>query len=122
MPPSLQQALLHSKIPVESCPTSNVMTLELSKNQSGSLLEGLQKHPQLAKWLAAKHPVAIGTDDPGVFHTSATKELVLVQKAFALSKDDISKIVLESMNYAFCDTATKTQIKMQIQKRLVGLK
>ncbi len=78
LPPSLQQQLAELKIPVETCPTSNVMTTELvEKSSGGSLVDGVKRHPQLKKWLESKHPLCICTDDPGVFDTNATQEFVL---------------------------------------------
>ena len=78
LPPSLQQKLLELKIPVETCPTSNVMTTELvEKSSGGSLVDGVKRHPQLKQWLETKHPLCICTDDPGVFDTNATQEFVL---------------------------------------------
>ena len=78
LPPSLQQQLAELKIPVETCPTSNVMTTELvEKSSGGSLVDGVKRHPQLQKWLQDKHPLCICTDDPGVFDTNATQEFVL---------------------------------------------
>ena len=118
LPPPLQTILSEKKIPIESCPTSNVMTLELAKHYSGSLLEGLKKHPQLKNWLEQKHPISIGTDDPGVFHTTATKELLLLQKAFGLHKSDLQRISLESIDQAFCSNITKTII-LERMKRII---
>ena len=78
LPPSLQQKLAELKIPVETCPTSNVMTTELvEKSSGGSLVDGVKRHPQLRQWLEKKHPLCICTDDPGVFDTNATQEFVL---------------------------------------------
>lgn len=78
LPPTLQQKLMELRIPVETCPTSNVMTTELVEKHSGrSLVEGLKRHPQLEQWLRNKHPICICTDDPGVFNADATQEFVL---------------------------------------------
>jgi adenosine deaminase len=121
LPPTLQKKLSDLKIAVESCPTSNVMTLELAKHYSGSLLEGLKTHPQLATWLDTKHPISIGTDDPGVFHTTATKELLLLQKAFGLKKDDLKRVALDSMHQAFCDDATKRAVLERMEARMLEL-
>lgn len=118
LPPSLQARLIELAIPVESCPTSNVMTLELAKHFSGLLVEGLKQHPQLEKWLATKHPISIGTDDPGVFHTDASKELVLLHKAWNVNRADLQRIVLQSMDYAFCSDETRSHIKGRMQERL----
>jgi adenosine deaminase len=119
LPPSLQDLLKEKKIPVESCPTSNVMTLELAKHCSGSLLEGLRQHPQLLMWLETKHPISIGTDDPGVFDTNPTKELMLLQKTFCVPKATLKRILLESMDHAFCNDETRRQIQTQMLGRLM---
>ena len=118
LPRTLQKKLSEARIPVECCPTSNVMTLELAKHYSGSLLEGLKRHPQLASWLQSSHPISIGTDDPGVFHTSATKELMVLQKAFDLDRGTLGKIVLQSMEHAFCSDDTRKLILSRISERL----
>ncbi|CAJ1959686.1 unnamed protein product [Cylindrotheca closterium] len=115
LPPSLQSMLQKSKIPVECCPTSNVMTLELAKDFHGSLLDGMKQHPQLPLWLESNHPVSINTDDPGVFDTDPTKEWRLVQETYGLSLERIQQVLLESMDQAFCDTATKDRIKTQMK-------
>jgi adenosine deaminase len=122
LPPSLQKYLSASGIPVESCPTSNVMTLELAKHCSGSLLEGLKQHPQLENWIQTGHSISIGTDDPGVFHTNATKELMLVQKAFNVDKQRLRKIVLESMDHAFCSDDTMRVVHRRIHRWLTRSK
>ncbi len=78
LPPSLQSQLAELRIPVETCPTSNVMTTELvEKTSGGSLVDGVKRHPQLKCWLENNHPLCICTDDPGVFDTNATQEFVL---------------------------------------------
>jgi len=118
LPTALQETLLQKKIPVECCPTSNVMTLELASHHSGSVLAGLERHPQLGEWLQQSHPFSISTDDPGVFHTNSTKELILLQKAFHLSDKDICSMIVSSMDYAFCSIDTRSSIQMNIQSRI----
>ena len=122
LPPSLQQVLSDLQIPIETCPTSNVMTLELAKVVNGSLIHGLQQHPALRLWLQANHPLAIGTDDPGVFDTTATKELLLLVHAFGMSKERIAELVIQSMDYAFCEDAIRAELKKLIQCRLEEMK
>lgn len=136
LPPSLHRKLARLRIPVESCPTSNVMTLELADtthqtfSPSESVLEGLQRHPQLALWLfgetdamfqdrkVPQHPICICTDDPGVFNTTATQELTLVQGAFDLNLEDLKWMVMQFMDYAFCDAETKKTVKDRLERVL----
>jgi adenosine deaminase len=108
-------------IPVETCPTSNVMTLELAQHVRGHLIEGLQQHPQLREWLDTQYPLAIGTDDPGVFDTNSTKELWLLCRAFDLNVSTICRLVEQSMEYAFCDEATKRRLQEDIHERMLLL-
>lgn len=116
LPRSLQPRLESLQIPVETCPTSNVMTLELAKYADGNLLDGLQMHPGLPRWLQIGHPLAVGTDDPGVFDTSATQELWLVARAFHLSQRQLVELVIGSMDVAFCDKDTSETIKRSMKQ------
>ena len=118
LPTDLQSLLAQKQIPVETCPTSNVMTLELARHVHGHLIEGLKQHPSLLEWITRGHPISVGTDDPGVFDTNQTKELFLLHGAFSetLSLQDIANIVSRSMEYAFCDDETKSKIQGQIRR------
>jgi adenosine deaminase len=159
LPPSLQTQLLLRKIPVETCPTSNVMTLELASSTSSAvshrpdndgatsvahregLEEGMRRHPQLSGWLRHDHPIAICTDDPGVFGTNLTREWELVvtnglrqeasvdagdqssTSASRLARDAalfsrVSKMMVRSTTYAFCGASLKTELQQSIQEAM----
>ena len=100
------QMLEDDPIPIECCPTSNVMTLELAGGAAGggegeSLASGLRKHPTLKHWLDIGYPVSISTDDAGVFNTTATNELALVCEAFGMDAWRITGIVWASLDHVF---------------------
>jgi adenosine deaminase len=116
LPSSLQKVLEDTKIPVETCPTSNVMTLELARSSNGNLVHGLSQHPCLAQWLQNNHPLSIGTDDPGVFHTNATKELVLLVNTFSLDPCAMAEKVADSVNYAFCNETLRQEINAKMRE------
>lgn len=99
------------QIPVESCPTSNLMTLQLDRDK-------LSSHTMLCHWLETGYPVAICTDDPGIFDTTPTKELWMVQEEFGC---DLASLTLQSIQYAFCDAATKNQILARTRERVTRL-
>lgn len=122
LPPKLQAMLIQKRIPVEICPTSNVMTLELHKHVDRCLVQGLRHHSLLKEWLSIRQPMAVCTDDPGVFHTDATKELILLQKAMNLSLADIVAIVSESMDLAFCADDVKQEVKLRMLKEIEMLR
>jgi adenosine deaminase len=118
LPPDLQARLLEARIPVESCPTSNVMTLELARHDGShlTLREGLAQHFNLRSWLEAGHPVSLCTDDPGVFGTSLTTELWLVAHTFALDVPDLVRLEEASVAFAFCDAATRASVQAEMQR------
>jgi len=120
LPPSLSREMTTNEIPVETCPTSNVMTLELAKRVKdyGNLIHGLQQHPGLLEWIESRHPLCICTDDPGVFETNLTKELYFLARAFDLSQQDVARLVLASTRHLFCDNDTKQLTQTRMKQRI----
>lgn len=114
----LLNRLYELKIPVETCPTSNVMTIELAHKADGGLVHGLRQHPALKDWLHSNLPIAFCTDDPGVFDTTATKELVLVATAFQLDPVELATKVEQSMECAFCDPHDIQSIRKAMRRVL----
>ena len=189
LPSDLKENLMQHPICVETCPTSNLLTLELAHHPSPSsssqldsannptttatkeggderkhgLQRGLsflvqalrQHHPTLSEWMAATactlrssssssnmpktktptaaasvpggvdtgasatcdglgFPLAICTDDPGVFGTNATQELVLLQNAFHLNSHELQFLILQSINHAFCTESTKQLLRQRL--------
>ena len=117
---SLMEKLFHQPIPIECCPTSNVMTLELSLHKEGNLLDGMKLHPQLRKWLEKKYPISINTDDSGLFCTNLTKELLLVAKAHHLGDVELSNIVLGSVEHIF-DQEIQSTLRTNIQTKIAQI-
>jgi len=104
------EEVIRKGIPIETCPTSNVMTLELANRFHGKLVHGLRQHPALAQWIKASHPIVICTDDPGVFHTTLSKELLLVHEAMDVPLQHLVAMERNAMKYAFCDEETKEKV------------
>lgn len=114
----MQQSI---RIPIECCPTSNVMTLELAMHHGGNLVNGLKRHPQLEKWIQKKYPFSINTDDSGIFCTNLTKEYLLVAKVFELSEDDLVAIMLQAIDHIF-DKSKIADLKSTVLNRIEILK
>ena len=119
---SLMETLLQQPIPIECCPTSNIMTLELANHTNGSLLDGMKKHPQLGKWIEKSYPISINTDDSGLFCTNLTKELLLVSKAYHLNEIELGNLVLNSIEHIFDSTGdTKSRLRTYIQDQIASI-
>jgi adenosine deaminase len=111
-PHDLRPRLDALQIPIETCPTSNIMTLELHQQhehtsdnceshgnmdesaatgplqsppsrRNGDLIHGLGRHGHLAHWIQTRYPLVVCTDDPGVFDTNPTQELWLLYQTHA---------------------------------------
>ena len=121
LPNSIMEILAESPIPIECCPTSNVMTLDLAYHHGGSLIEGLRKHPQLERWLEMEYPISINTDDSGLFFTDPTKELFLVAKAHNVGEAVLARIINDSIEHIF-DASLKPTIARRVHKRISDMK
>lgn len=110
------------KIPIECCPTSNVMTLELAKHVEGDLVHGLRQHPRLKHWIDTNYPISINTDDPGVFDTDSTKEHVLLAEAFGIKDADVFVAIIEnSVDQIFEADEFKTNLRKSISRQMETL-
>ncbi len=102
----------NEKIPIECCPTSNVMTLELATRYEGDLVHGLRQHPRLKNWLDSEFPISISTDDPGIFNTNPTTELTLLVEAFEMDNPwRIVSLMIESIEHIFESDAFKNELR-----------
>ncbi|CAN1165821.1 N6-mAMP deaminase [Linum perenne] len=93
--------LKSSKIPVEICLTSNIMT---------DTIPSLDIH-HFADLYKAKHPMVLCTDDSGVFSTSLSKEYSLASSAFGLGRKELFKLARDSVEFVFADDYVKQELK-----------
>lgn len=107
-----RRRMLDARIPLELCPTSNLLTLHLPS---------FAFHPQCDFWLDSNYPVAICTDDSGVFNVTLTDELLLVAETRQMSKEQVTALCLEAFNFPFCDDETKGRIKTEAARRALRL-
>jgi adenosine deaminase len=122
LPDALMNILMQHPIPIECCPTSNVMTLELAMHHGGNLMDGLKSHPQLEKWIDMRYPFSINTDDSGIFCTNLTKEYLLVAKVFGLSNEELSNIVIRTIDHIFDTAKNRESLRALVLQRVEMLK
>lgn len=87
----LKEIVTKHKIPLEICPTSNVMT------QAVASYENLH----FKYWFQENHPCIICTDDKGVFDTTLSEEYAHVYRAFQLSESDIWQLAYQGIESIF---------------------
>ncbi|MGR5499717.1 adenosine deaminase [Vibrio sp. DNB22_10_4] len=88
------------QVALETCPSSNVQT---------KAVDSMDVHP-IEDFRQRGIPVTINTDNRTVSNTTMTKEVQKVMEQFNLSEDDYMHIYRNSVNAAFTDEATKSQL------------
>lgn len=73
------ECVRQSKIPIEVCPTSNLMTLEIQR---------LSEHPILKK-IQGVIPFSINTDDTALFSVSLSQEVSSVASELKWGKEEV---------------------------------
>ncbi|KAM7500944.1 hypothetical protein LguiA_025358 [Lonicera macranthoides] len=92
--------LKSSKIPVEICLTSNIVTETISS---------LDVH-HFADLYRAKHPIVLCTDDTGVFSTSLSNEYALASSSFDLGKVEMLQLAKNAVDFIFAGDGVKSEL------------
>ena len=88
-----KEFLLQNPIPIEICPTSNLIT---------KCVEQIVDHPFYEFYrVNSNYPLVICTDDFGVFRTTLTNEYLLIASAFNLSFKEMFEISRKSIDFIF---------------------
>jgi aminodeoxyfutalosine deaminase len=104
--PALCEHLAQHGIALEICPTSNLRT---------GAVEALAAHP-LPTLLAAGVPIALATDDPGMFATNLNAEYMLCHTEFGLSPAELAKLAKASVDAACCSPEIRRAILAEIDQ------
>jgi adenosine deaminase len=91
------------QIPLEICPSSNVVL---------GIYPNIATHP-LPKFIEKGVLVSISSDDPPFMATTIDKEYDIVQKTFNYSDEQMKKLTRAAINAAFIDEETKQELLKQ---------
>ncbi|KAK5649026.1 hypothetical protein RI129_003918 [Pyrocoelia pectoralis] len=94
------------KIPLECCPTSNVLSDTVKNYKEHHILE----------WIKNELPFCINTDDKGIFSTNLSNEFFHVGNAFNLSKEYLFNCNLNTIDFTFANDDEKNQLKEIVKK------
>lgn len=92
------------QIPLEICPSSNVVL---------GIYPSIEAHP-LPLLMKAGIMVSINSDDPPFMATSIDKEYNLVQKTFQFSDEQMKKLTRQAIEVAFIDEQLKTELLQKV--------
>lgn len=98
--PRLVEVLRERRIPLEVCPTSNVLL---------GVAPSLAEHP-LPRLLAEGLVVTLGSDDPTFFGTDLVREIVACAAAFGWSPAEVRALIATGIDVSFMPDDWKTRI------------
>lgn len=101
----LVDKVVQNKIPLELCLTSNV---------KGQTVQCYTEH-HFKHWYKMGHPIAICTDDKGVFATDLSQEYKMAATTFGLDREAIWKLSEQAIDYIFAPDSMKRQLKQKWQ-------
>ncbi|KAL7645511.1 UNVERIFIED_CONTAM: hypothetical protein RMT77_003897 [Armadillidium vulgare] len=108
----LVNVVLERKIPLEICITSNI--------KSGTVKDLASHHVNW--WKNKEHPIAICTDDKGVFSTTLSDEICLYCKAVDGDRQDVMNMISTSIEASFLDENEKQDLKQRIFNYMENVK
>lgn len=98
--PSVIETLILKNIPLELCPTSNIMT---------GAVDSFASHP-LKKLMNRGVPVTINSDDPTLFGITLSDEYEICFERLGLSLSDIKKTILTAYHCSFLKEGQKKRM------------
>ncbi|MEW6060076.1 MAG: adenosine deaminase [Actinomycetota bacterium] len=107
---ALVDELRERAIPLEVCPTSNVMT---------KVIRSIAEHP-LPKLLGAGLTIALGSDDPSMFSSQLAGEYELAREVFGLTDEKLAELARTGVRASFAEGATKAEMELAIGDWLGG--
>lgn len=108
--PRLVETLATREITLEVCPTSNLCT---------GAVANLEDHP-LPTLLDAGVPVALGSDDPGMFATDLLREYRVAAESADLDMTGLTELARTGVEASFADDRLKASLRTEIDDTLAG--
>jgi adenosine deaminase len=99
--PALVEFLVERRIPVTSCPGSNLAT---------GAVPSLDTHP-IRQFVDSGMLVSVNTDDPAMFGLSLAGEYDALQRRLGFSDDDIRGLVLNAIESCWLPEARKAELR-----------
>src|SRR5690606_28549655 len=99
--PRLVEVLRERRIPLEVCPSSNVLL---------GVAPSLAEHP-LPRLMEAGLVITLASDDPTLFGTDLIQEYAACAEAFGWSGDDLRELVRMSLEVSFMPDALRDALE-----------
>jgi adenosine deaminase len=100
-----------SGLPLDICPTSNVLT---------GAVDDMADHPA-ADFLRRGLKISLSTDDPTLFGTNLAAEYETLVRTFGLEREDIRTLLRNAVDAAWCPLSEKDRLRRNIEEYICGL-
>lgn len=100
--------LRRERVPLEVCPTSNVC-LGLYPDVAHHAFDRLRR---------AGLEVSVNTDDPALFDTTMSRELLALEAAFGYTPEELAELVLSGARHAFLPEAEKESLLARMRAEI----
>ena len=97
---SLVDYIAEHRIPIEICLLSNLRT---------GVIKEIGRHP-VRRYFERGIPISINTDDPKMFGNSLAEEYRLLATEFSFTRDEIRKIILQSIDSSWLPESRKREL------------
>jgi adenosine deaminase CECR1 len=94
-----------------------LVEINLISNLLLEYVDDYSQHP-FPEYLRLGIPVALSTDDRGMWDSNLTDEFFVAVKEFNLSWDELKTLSQNSLKYSFVDDSTKQQLVRKLSKNL----
>ena len=94
-----------------------LIEINLISNLLLEYVDDFKEHP-FPEYLRTGVPVALSTDDRGMFHSNLTDEFFVAVKSFNLSWQEVVKLSNNSIDYSFLETKTKQKTLDQFTQNI----
>jgi adenosine deaminase CECR1 len=96
-----------------------LVEINLISNLLLEYVKDYSQHP-FPEYLRVGIPVALSTDDRGMWDSNMTDEFFVAVREFNLSWEEIAKLGRNSLQYSFLDEATKQRLLANYDKRIAA--
>ncbi len=101
---ALVDELRRRRVPLEVCPSSNVCL---------GVVRSFSEHP-LPRLIENGLVVTVNSDDPPMFDTTLTDELLRCADAFGFDADDLERLTLNAVRVSFLDEGAKRDLEERV--------
>ncbi len=100
--------MLERGVPLDVCPTSNVMT---------RVVPSLADHP-LPRLVEAGCTVTLNSDDPAMFGSPVTAEYRIAREVFGFDDEQLAWLAANGVGACFADDETKARLLREVESWL----